>query len=78
MYHIKNNPNYKLYYSLTLSIFIAKELSPDLLNNNLGNFKLENIFKEHLFLPEPSLLRCSAAASLARRQDPAGADGRAS
>ena len=50
MSKFKNNPNIRLYYTDTDSIFIDSDLSDDLVNNEIGNFKLENIFKEIVFL----------------------------
>ena len=49
MSQFKNNPNIRLYYTDTDSIFIDSDLSDDLVNNEIGNFKLENIFKEIVF-----------------------------
>ena len=46
----KNNPNIKLYYTDTDSIFIDKPLNPELVGDKLGQFKLENIFKSAIFL----------------------------
>lgn len=50
MSKFKNNLNYNLYYTDTDSIFIDSDLESNFLNNNIGNFKLEYIFKECLFL----------------------------
>jgi hypothetical protein len=49
MSNFKNN-NYNLYYTDTDSIFIDKDLDKNFLNNDIGNFKLEYIFKEVVFL----------------------------
>jgi hypothetical protein len=46
----KNNPDYNLYYTDTDSIFIDSDLDNKFLNNDIGNFKLEYIFKEAVFL----------------------------
>uniref|UniRef100_A0A896YU35 DNA-directed DNA polymerase n=1 Tax=Coniophora olivacea TaxID=85977 RepID=A0A896YU35_9AGAM len=46
----KNNPSYKLYYSDTDSIFIDKPLDPLFVGKELGQFKLEYIFKDVVFL----------------------------
>jgi hypothetical protein len=50
MSKFKNNEDYKLYYTDTDSIYIDKELSPEFVGGELGQFKLENIFKEAIFL----------------------------
>ena len=50
MTQFKNNSNYKLYYTDTDSLFIRGELSKDLIGNELGQFKLEYVFKEAVFL----------------------------
>ena len=50
MTQFKNNPDYNLYYTDTDSIFIDKDLDKNLLNNEIGNFKLEYIFKKAVFL----------------------------
>ena len=50
MSFFKNNPDFKLYYTDTDSIFIDKELPINMINNELGNFKLEYIFKKAVFL----------------------------
>jgi len=50
MNKFKNNPDYNLYYTDTDSIFIDKDLNKNFLNNDIGNFKLEYIFKEAIFL----------------------------
>ena len=50
MSKFKNNNNFKLYYSDTDSIFIDKELPSNLIGNEIGQFKLEYIFSEGVFL----------------------------
>jgi DNA polymerase type B, organellar and viral len=50
MSKFKNNPDYRLFYSDTDSIFIDKPLPDQLINSELGNFKLEHIFKKAVFL----------------------------
>ena len=45
----KNNPNFKLYYSDTDSLFVDKYLNDELVGQELGQFKLENEFKEIVF-----------------------------
>ena len=46
----KNNINYNLYYTDTDSIFIDSDLDKKFIDNDIGNFKLEHIFKECIFL----------------------------
>ena len=46
----KNNPNFKLYYSDTDSIFIDKSLPNEYVGNKLGQMKLEYIIKRAVFL----------------------------
>jgi hypothetical protein len=46
----KNNLKYNLYYTDTDSIFIDSDLEDKFINNEIGNFKLEYIFKEGIFL----------------------------
>jgi hypothetical protein len=46
----KNNLKYNLYYTDTDSIFIVSDLEDKFINNEIGNFKLEYIFKEGIFL----------------------------
>lgn len=50
MSRFKNRKDFKLYYTDTDSIFIDKELPTNIINNELGNFKLEYILKEAIFL----------------------------
>jgi hypothetical protein len=50
MSKFKNNPEYNLYYTDTDSIFIDSDLDSKFVNNEIGNFKLEYIFKESVFL----------------------------
>ena len=52
MSHFKNNPDLtgNLYYTDTDSLFIDKELPNSFINSEIGNFKLENIYKEICFL----------------------------
>ena len=50
MSQFKNNPNYELYYTDTDSIFINRELENHLVNDNLGNMKLEYKFNDAIFL----------------------------
>jgi DNA polymerase elongation subunit (family B) len=57
MSQFKNNPNFKLYYSDTDSIYIDRPLSKDLVNSKiLGKMKLENILKKAIFLGPKNLL----------------------
>jgi hypothetical protein len=50
MSNIKVQYKDHLYYSDTDSLILNKELSPDLVNNKLGNFKLVNKVKKGIFL----------------------------
>ena len=50
MSQFKNNHNYILYYTDTDSIFIGGILPKNLIGSELGQFKLENSFKEIVFL----------------------------
>ena len=50
MTKFKNSDKFKLYYSDTDSIFVDKDLPKDLIGNEIGQFKLEYIFKEVVFL----------------------------
>jgi hypothetical protein len=50
MSFFKNNPEFNLYYSDTDSIFINKPLPTDLVGNNFGQFKLENVIRKAIFL----------------------------
>lgn len=50
MSFLKNNPDYKLYYTDTDSYFTNKPLPDYLLGNNFGQFKLENVISKAVFL----------------------------
>lgn len=50
MSQFKNNPNYKIYYTDTDSLYTDKPLDPSLIGNKLGQFKLENVFDQAVFL----------------------------
>jgi DNA polymerase elongation subunit (family B) len=51
MSQFKNNPNFKLYYTDTDSIYTDSELPADLISDTvLGKLKLENICKKVIFL----------------------------
>ena len=50
MSKFKNSDKFKLFYSDTDSIFVDKDLPKDLIGNEIGQFKLEYIFKEAVFL----------------------------
>ena len=50
MSQFKNRDDFILYYSDTDSIYISGILDPKLVGNKLGQFKLENTFKDALFL----------------------------
>lgn len=51
MSQFKNNPNYKLYYSDTDSIFIDRPLEAEIISSTiLGKMKLERICKDAIFL----------------------------
>lgn len=50
MTFIKNNPEFKLYYTDTDSWFINKPLPEYLIGNKLGQFKLENVITKAIFL----------------------------
>jgi len=50
MAQFKNIDNYNLYYTDTDSIYIDKPLDSKFIGPNLGQFKLENIFQEGVFL----------------------------
>jgi DNA polymerase elongation subunit (family B) len=51
MSQFKNNPDFKLFYSDTDSIYIDKPLSNDLVSSTiLGKMKLEYIIKKAIFL----------------------------
>jgi hypothetical protein len=51
MSEFKNNPDFKLYYSDTDSVYIDKPLSEDLISETiLGKMKLENILEKGIFL----------------------------
>lgn len=48
--NFKNSKDFTLYYSDTDSIYINKELSNEFIGQELGQFKLENVFKDAIFL----------------------------
>ena len=50
MSQFKNNDDYNLYYTDTDSIFIDKPLNDNFTGNDLGQMKLENIFKKCVFI----------------------------
>jgi len=51
MSQFKNNPNFKLFYSDTDSIYIDRPLPEDMVSNTiLGKMKLENILNTAIFL----------------------------
>ena len=50
MSQFKNDPNIKIFYTDTDSLFTDKELDPKLIGNELGQFKLEYVFKDAVFL----------------------------
>lgn len=50
MSFLKNNPDYKLYYTDTDSYFTNKPLPDYLIGNNFGQFKLENVISKAVFL----------------------------
>ena len=50
MSQFKNRLDYNLYYSDTDSIYIDRKLPDEYIGNNLGQFKLENIFKDCILL----------------------------
>ena len=50
MTKFKNNPLFNLYYSDTDSIFTDKELGLELIDDEIGKFKLEYIFTRAVFL----------------------------
>lgn len=50
MSQLKNNPEFNLYYSDTDSVVINKELSANFVGNKVGQFKLEHVIKEAVFL----------------------------
>jgi len=50
MSFLKNNPEFKLYYSDTDSGFINKPLPDHLIGSALGLFKLENVISKAVFL----------------------------
>lgn len=50
MTKFKNNPEFNLYYSDTDSIYVDKPLHPVFVGAEIGELKLENSFKEAIFL----------------------------
>ena len=50
MSKFKNRKDINLFYSDTDSLFTDSELPEEVIGNNIGQFKLENIFKEIIFL----------------------------
>ena len=50
MSKFKNNPDFNLYYTDTDSIFVDKPISDENVSSDLGNMKLEYIFKKSIFL----------------------------
>lgn len=50
MSRFKNSSTARLYYSDTDSIVVNKELHPNLVNNDLGNLKLEYTIEQGVFL----------------------------
>jgi DNA polymerase elongation subunit (family B) len=51
MSQFKNNPNFKLYYSDTDSIYIDRPLDESFISSTiLGKLKLENVCKKAIFL----------------------------
>jgi len=50
MSEFKNNPNFTLYYSDTDSIDINKKLDSKYISGDIGKFKLQDIFKEVVYL----------------------------
>lgn len=50
MTKFKNNPEFNLYYSDTDSIYVDKPLHPVFVGAEIGELKLENTFKEAIFL----------------------------
>ena len=48
--YFKNNPDFEVYYTDTDSFFIKGKLPENMVGPNLGQFKLENSFKEIVFL----------------------------
>ena len=50
MSQLKNNPNYKLYYSDTDNIVIDRPLPKELIGDKLGQLKLEHTIKKAIFL----------------------------
>jgi len=49
MSFLKNNPEYKLYYTDTDSWFINKPLPEHMVGTKFGQFKLENVIKRAVF-----------------------------
>jgi len=50
MSKFKNNPNYNLYYTDTDSVYTDKPLVGRFIGTKLGQFKLENVFTDAVFL----------------------------
>lgn len=50
MSQYKNSTEYTIYYSDTDSIYISKELGKRHIGNELGEFKLEYVFNDAIFL----------------------------
>jgi hypothetical protein len=50
MTKFKNNPDINLYYSDTDSVYVDKPLHPVFIGKEIGELKLENQFKEAIFL----------------------------
>jgi hypothetical protein len=50
MSKFKNNPDFKLYYSDTDSLFVEGTISDNFIGKSLGQFKLENTYKKAIFL----------------------------
>ena len=50
MSKFKNNPNFNIYYSDTDSFYIDKPLDSKYIGRKLGQFKLEYIFTDAVFL----------------------------
>ena len=50
MAQFKNNSNFTLYYSDTDSVYVSGDFPQDVIGKGLGKFKLENTFKDVVFL----------------------------